>query len=69
LLVWIPVISAVTSTLGAISAVILAWRSDSRSAKETVLKIAQLEQELAAAKGEPTGPTPSLPKKSRKKLR
>jgi len=60
-LIWIPAFAAILSAIGTISTIILAWRSDRRSARESALKIAQLERELAEAKGS------TKPKKSGKK--
>jgi hypothetical protein len=69
-LVLVSAFTALISAIGTISAVILAWRSDRRDAREKALKIAQLERELEAAKAQPTNPTPVItPKKSRKKVR
>ncbi|HSY36312.1 MAG TPA: hypothetical protein VK814_11230 [Acidobacteriaceae bacterium] len=39
--------AAVVSILGTISTVILAWRADRRTAKESDLKVIQLQQQIA----------------------
>ena len=66
LLLWIPAITCVTTAIGTFSAIALAWRADRRNAIEQALKIAQLERDLAEAKGGTGSPKP---KKSNKKVR
>jgi hypothetical protein len=66
ILAWVPAFTAIISAIGTISALVLAWRSDRRDAREKELKIAQLERELEAAKQPPATPTP---KKKLKKAR
>jgi hypothetical protein len=63
IITWLPVLTAIISAIGTISAVLLAWRSDRRNAREQALKIAQLEQQLEAAKSKPA----ALPPKKRRK--
>ena len=76
LTVYILAFTAIVSALGIISQVIIAWRSEKRSAREQALRIAQLERELKAAKKRlalPSHTTPALSthttKKQRKKVR
>jgi hypothetical protein len=59
----ITAVTAIVSAIGTISTIILAWRSDRRDAREKELKIAQLEQELAASKEKPPLPPPDEDRK------
>lgn len=47
---WTAITAVIVSAVGTVSTTLLAWRKDRREARETELKVAQLEQELAAAK-------------------
>jgi hypothetical protein len=62
LLIWLPVFTAAISAIGTFSAILIAWRSDRRDAREKGLKIAQLERELEEAKKKKKA---SKPKKAR----
>lgn len=63
LVIWIPAFTAIMSIIGTVSTILLSWRSDRRSAKESKLKIAQLERELAEAKESPENPKTKKPNK------
>jgi hypothetical protein len=39
-------VTAIVSLIGTVSTVILAWRSDLRTAKESVLKLTQMQQQI-----------------------
>ena len=43
----LPVITGFISAIGTVSTVILAWRADRRSAKESNLKMIQMQQQIA----------------------
>lgn len=64
--VWTLAVAAVISSVGTISTIILAWRSDRRSAREQALKIEQLEHELKELRRKSNSPAP---KKEKKKAR
>ena len=49
--VWVLLGIFVGSTIWTLSTAILGWRAESRAATESMLRIAQLERELAAARG------------------
>jgi hypothetical protein len=66
LLIWIPAFTAVMTAIGTISAVILAWRADRRTAREQALKIEQLEHELKELRRKSDSPAP---KKEKRKAR
>jgi|SRR5271157_594935 len=44
-------VTAFVSLIGTISTVILAWRADRRTAKESELKLIQLQQQIAELQG------------------
>jgi membrane protein YqaA with SNARE-associated domain len=43
---WIALTTAIGSVLGTISTIILAWRVDRRTAKESELKLVQMQQQI-----------------------
>ncbi|HEV7858467.1 MAG TPA: hypothetical protein VGO91_07545 [Pyrinomonadaceae bacterium] len=54
----VSVLTAIVSAVGTISTIILAWRNDRRDVREKEVKIAQLEQELAAIRETSALPIP-----------
>jgi hypothetical protein len=44
---YVPSITAIVTAIGTISTLILAWRTDRRTAKESELKMIQLQQQIA----------------------
>jgi hypothetical protein len=54
--IWIALFTAIVSAVGTISTIIIASRKDRREARETELRITQLERELAASSEKPSLP-------------
>jgi hypothetical protein len=46
LLPWVALVTAIGSVLGTISTIILAWKADRRTAKESELKLVQMQQQI-----------------------
>jgi hypothetical protein len=54
----ISLITGIVSAIGTISTVILAWRADRRSARESDLKMIQLQQQIAELQRKLDAPKP-----------